>query len=123
MIHGCPFRVRTRGVRMTTRLGGLHFVGLLFVCAASGGCKDSTATMDMYVQDPLVRDRPYNLVVPQSYDPHRPAPLLVMLHGYTATGFLEEAYFNFTAVGEKHGFLYAIPDGTKNSKKAQFWNA
>ncbi len=48
-----------------------------------------------------------------------------MLHGYTATGALQEFYFKITAESNKRGFLYAHPDGTKEvgGKNNSFWNA
>ena len=46
-----------------------------------------------------------------------------MLHGYTASGALEELYLNITAESNKRGFLYAHPDGTKSAAGEQFWNA
>jgi polyhydroxybutyrate depolymerase len=68
-------------------------------------------------------DRPVQLHVPKSYDCDKGAPLVIMLHGYTASGTLEEYYLQITAEADKRGFLYAHPDGTKNSQSNQFWNA
>ncbi len=51
------------------------------------------------------------------------APLVILLHGYTASGSLEELYLNITAESNKRGFLYAHPDGTTDSQGNQFWNA
>ena len=68
-------------------------------------------------------DRPVDLHVPQSYSCDTAAPLVIMLHGYTASGALEELYLNITAESNKRGFLYAHPDGTKSAAGEQFWNA
>lgn len=68
-------------------------------------------------------DRPVDLHVPSSYACDKGAPLVIMLHGYTASGALEELYLNITAESNKRGFLYAHPDGTKSSTNKQFWNA
>ena len=68
-------------------------------------------------------DRPVDLHVPFSYACDKGAPLVILLHGYTASGSLEELYLNITAESNKRGFLYAHPDGTKNSEDKQFWNA
>ncbi len=46
-----------------------------------------------------------------------------MLHGYTASGALEESYLNLTAVSDAKGFLYAYPDGTIDMNGQRFWNA
>ena len=67
--------------------------------------------------------RPVDLHVPQSYACDKPAPLVILLHGYTASGAIEELYLNITAESNKRGFLYAHPDGTKSAAGKQFWNA
>jgi polyhydroxybutyrate depolymerase len=71
----------------------------------------------------VVGQRPYTLVVPDSYDASKPAPLVVMFHGYGVTGSLEELVFQMTATAQAHGFLYAYGDGTPDSSGARFWNA
>lgn len=68
-------------------------------------------------------DRPVALHVPKSYSCAKAAPLVILLHGYTVTGATEELYLNVTAESEKRGFLYAHPDGTKDSQGNPFWNA
>jgi polyhydroxybutyrate depolymerase len=71
--------------------------------------------------------RPYtmNLHVPSGYDMAKPTPLVMLLHGYSASGTLQEAYFNLTPVSDAHTFLYVYPDGTKENSAAmnRFWNA
>jgi len=59
--------------------------------------------------------------VPASYDPSQPAPLLILLHGYTGSGEGIDTYFNLLA--DHHGFVYAAPDGTIDSDGNRFWNA
>jgi predicted peptidase len=57
-------------------------------------------------------EMPYRLYVPQGYDPARPAPLVVALHGFGGN----QDYF-FTArpdlpeLLERHGFLFVAPMG------------
>jgi polyhydroxybutyrate depolymerase len=68
-------------------------------------------------------DRPFTLHVPSSYDPSKPAPLVVLLHGYTATGGTQEAYMKFTPESDKRGFIYAYPDGLVDPMKNHYWNA
>jgi len=72
---------------------------------------------------PLVLARPYAEVVPASYDPATPTPLVVLLHGYGANGFLQDIYFGMTAAVESRGVLYAYPDGTADVDGQLFWNA
>jgi polyhydroxybutyrate depolymerase len=68
-------------------------------------------------------DRPFQLHVPESYDPAGPAPLVVVLHGYTSSAAEQESYFRLTAESDRRGFLYAMPDGITNPSGDQFWNA
>ncbi len=71
----------------------------------------------------LVAARPYNLKVPSGYDKTKATPLVILLHGYTASGATQEAYFKLSPVADAHTFLYATPDGTKDSSGNRFWNA
>jgi polyhydroxybutyrate depolymerase len=68
-------------------------------------------------------DRPAQVHVPASYVCGKAAPLLILLHGYSANGTFQEAYFKLTAESDKRGFLYVIPEGTKDGVGNQFWNA
>lgn len=72
--------------------------------------------------DPLVA-RPFDVFVPSTYDDATPMPLVVLLHGYTASGSIQELYFQFQPLAEERGFLYVHPDGTTNVLGEQFWNA
>ncbi len=66
---------------------------------------------------------PVNFFVPSSYDPDSPAPLVVLLHGYTGSGAGTEAYVRLRPLAEEFGFLYAYPDGTLDRIGSRFWNA
>jgi len=67
--------------------------------------------------------RPFRLYFPSSYDPARPMPLVVVLHGYTASAQGVTDYFGLQRQAELRGFLYAMPDGTRDKAGYQFWNA
>ena len=56
-------------------------------------------------------DRP--LTVPSGYDGETPAPLVVLLHGYTSSGQGQDAYMGFSALADRYGFLFVAPDGTQ----------
>jgi polyhydroxybutyrate depolymerase len=73
--------------------------------------------------NPLVVARPYTSVVPAGYDPQKPTPLLLLLHGYSSQGILEDAYFGLSSIVDQRGFLYAYPDGTVDQVGLHFWNA
>jgi len=68
-------------------------------------------------------ERPVEVYVPDAYKEGTPAPLVVLLHGYGASGTLQDAYFQLKPLAEKHGFLYAFPDGTVDPQNKHFWNA
>ena len=104
--------------------------GLLLACGSSSS--SSTPSTDGGVAgggddggDPAVvgGDRPVTVHVPASYVPAVATPLVILLHGYGASGALQDLYFGMTAVSDARGFLYAAPDGTVDADGKRFWNA
>lgn len=77
----------------------------------------TTTTVD------LTTARPYDVVVPTSYAEGTPTPLVLLLHGYGATGAVQNVYFGLEPIAKSRGLLYVHPDGTKNTVGKQFWNA
>jgi polyhydroxybutyrate depolymerase len=73
--------------------------------------------------DPLVLARPFGLVVPAGYTGATPVPLVVLLHGYTATAASQDAYFRLSQLAQERTFLLALPNGTVDERGQQFWNA
>lgn len=71
----------------------------------------------------LIMSRPYKYKVPKDYDPKKPTPLVVMLHGLSASGELNELVLHLAPLADSRTFLYAYPDGTKDSIGQRFWNA
>ncbi len=65
----------------------------------------------------------YSLHLPPRYDPDVPAPLVILLHGYGASGALQEAYMQFAPLADEYGFLYLHPDGALDGLGNRFWNA
>lgn len=88
--------------------------------AATTTAPPDTTTAPTPKADP---SRPYDVFVPTTYDATTPMPLLLLLHGYSASGDIQEAYFQMQALAEARGFLYVHPDGTVNPIGEQFWNA
>ena len=70
-------------------------------------------------------DRPYEVFVPSSADGSTPLPLplVMLLHGYGASGIIQEEYLRLQPLAEERGFLYVHPEGTIDSTDRQFWNA
>jgi polyhydroxybutyrate depolymerase len=69
----------------------------------------------------LVAARPYDLHEPPH--PKDPAPLVVLLHGYGASGATQAAYLKIAPATDAQGMLLAVPDGTLNALQKRFWNA
>ena len=65
------------------------------------------------------------LRVPAGYNEATPAPLVVLLHGYTSSGKNQESYMKFGEIADEYGYLLIAPDGTKESggRNNRFWNA
>jgi polyhydroxybutyrate depolymerase len=72
--------------------------------------------------DPTI-ERPFDVFTPSSYSADTPMPLVVLLHGFGASGAIQEAYFQVQPLAEERGFLYVHPDGTVNQVGDQYWNA
>lgn len=68
--------------------------------------------------------RPVTVRVPAGYDPSRPAPLVVLLHGYGASGQTQDLVVTHLAeVADGAGFFLTAPNGTVDSRGSRFWNA
>jgi polyhydroxybutyrate depolymerase len=62
-------------------------------------------------------------VVPASYVSTTPAPLIVLLHGYSSNGAGQDAYMGFSALANEFGFLFINPDGVFDLFPNRYWNA
>jgi polyhydroxybutyrate depolymerase len=74
-------------------------------------------------EGPIGGDRPVVVHAPPSYDPSRPAPLLLLLHGYSASGALQELYLDLGTEAAARGYVFAHPNGTTDKTGLEFWNA
>jgi polyhydroxybutyrate depolymerase len=93
----------------------------------AGSMPDGGATMDAGTSgggapSGLLAARPYTLRVPAGAD-GGVLPLVVLLHGYGATGAIQTAYFGFATQADRSGFLLVAPDGTVDAAGKRFWNA
>lgn len=88
----------------------------------AGAPSDMRSSGDLQFTNPLVAVRPYLYKVPKGYDPQKPTPLVILLHGLTASGQLQEALFKLAPLADEKNFLYAYPDGTVGPQ-GRFWNA
>lgn len=68
-------------------------------------------------------DRPAAVHVPAQYTPDKAWPLLILLHGFGANGFVQDIYLGISARVDKLGFIELVPEGTVNDQGHQFWDA
>ncbi|MBX3227693.1 MAG: alpha/beta hydrolase fold domain-containing protein [Labilithrix sp.] len=91
--------------------------------SSSSSSTSSSSSSGGEPDDPLLTARPYERTVPASYDASKPAPLVMLLHGYTSNAKDQDAYFGISALAETKGFLVALPNGTKDAAGNPFWAA
>lgn len=65
-------------------------------------------------------ERCYLLHIPAGYDPARPLPLVVVLHGLASNGATIREVSGWDSMADQEGFLAAYPDGTSYPLR---WNA
>jgi polyhydroxybutyrate depolymerase len=87
---------------------------LILLCPA---CSSSKTT------SPLIVQRPYDVDVPAGIDTSKAAPLIVLVHGYGANGFVQDALFGFAQLADARRVYVAHPDGTTDASGSKFWNA
>lgn len=67
--------------------------------------------------------RPVQVFIPGTLKSKVPAPLLVALHGFTASTSDLMTLMNLTPEAYKRGVVLAVPSGTRNVDGLSFWNA
>jgi len=68
-------------------------------------------------------DRPTMLQVPTTFDEAKQYPLVMILHGYGASSFVQQAYFGMTELANERDALVVAPDGIVDAGGKHFWNA
>ena len=65
------------------------------------------------------------VTVPAGYSSENPTPLIVLLHGYTSSGAMQDNYMGFSKLADQYGFLLVAPDGNREpgGDQNRFWNA
>jgi polyhydroxybutyrate depolymerase len=86
------------------------------------GCGDSNSCAS---NPPLAigGDRLATVHIPSDYDSNTRYPLLIVLHGFGATGAIESLYLGFTQGVDAGQYVLITPDGTLNTNSDRFWNA
>ena len=99
---------------------------LVAVIIAAAGCSSSPAANTPDAQAAsltLGGARPTTMQVPPTIAPGQTYPLILVLHGYGATGFLQQSYFELKPPPITGGAFVLAPDGMVDSFGHQFWNA
>ncbi|MEJ7602170.1 MAG: alpha/beta hydrolase-fold protein [Kofleriaceae bacterium] len=91
---------------------------LLLACAACGGDGEPQNRPRTFGGD-----RPVTLQIPSEIDPAVRYPLVLILHGYGANGFLQQAFFGLSGEADRRAVFTLAPDGLIDSNDMQFWNA
>ena len=119
-----------RSVRRTRVAPGvLLLVALLAACSGSSGAPASGSRGGSAQGSPSVTgvaiggQRPVTVHVPPGYQKGSPAPLLVLLHGYSADAAAVDDYFHLEPVLDERGVLFVVPNGTPDRAGDRFWNA
>ena len=60
-------------------------------------------------------EREYHLFVPRGYDPVKPAPLVISMHGAAGWPVLQMEMSGWNAVAEKEGFIVVYPAGVSGA--------
>jgi polyhydroxybutyrate depolymerase len=94
---------------------------LLAVVATLGGLACEGEPDELF---PIVfgGDRPSRIFTPPDYDPARPAPLIIALHGYGSNGEVVLERFDLVPLADEEYVIITAPDGTVDSLGRQFWN-
>jgi polyhydroxybutyrate depolymerase len=123
---------------MGSRLVVAGLLAFVFTLSACGEASDDLALEQSseveeepteWVEPPLDTsdlgmdwDRPATVYVPANYTAAEDWPLVFLLHGFTATGAIQNSYLGFSRKVDSRGFILVVPDGTSNPQGAQFWN-
>jgi len=99
--------------------GALVRLAIVLVVAACGNSSPSAPPPTQYG----TTDRPVTLQIPDNYDSGKQYPLIMVLHGYSASGFVQEAYFGIKAEVTAGNAFVIAPDGLIDSTGAEYWNA
>jgi len=86
---------------------------------------------DMAMQPPREVDRsdfdgngrPSRVFVPADYDNVREVPLVILLHGYSASGSAQDFYFQLSNEVDRMDFVLLTPDGLVGPQNNRYWNA
>lgn len=93
-------------------------------CSSGDDAKTTTTDAATEPQEKVFGgDRPVPFFrAPDGVDPKQPLPLVMVLHGYGAGGYVQALYFRLEKLVNDKKFLLVAPDGTVNKSGNRFWN-
>jgi len=68
-------------------------------------------------------ERPAQVQIPSDYTTTTRYPLLILLHGFGASGALQSGYLGLDMRVDSQQYVLVAPDGTENANGQKFWNA
>ncbi|CAA0078718.1 Uncharacterised protein [Halioglobus japonicus] len=130
-------------ISKTARKSAFHGLGLacllsLAACGGGGGngfnlvtntepdTLTGCADTDSCASNPNLQiggERPAQAQIPSDYTTTTRYPLLILLHGFGASGALQSGYLGLNARVDTKQYVLVFPDGTENRNGSRFWNA
>ncbi|MBW2525299.1 MAG: hypothetical protein JRI23_14030 [Deltaproteobacteria bacterium] len=95
----------------------------LALAACSSSSKDDVVDPGPVDDSPLGGDRPVLPILPTSYEPGVATPLVILLHGYGASGAANDLVLRLADEVDRREFILLRPDGTLDQDSRRFWNA
>lgn len=89
---------------------------------ALSGCADT----DSCFSNPDLQiggERVAQVMIPSNYTTTTRYPLLILLHGFGANGFIQSVYMGLDTRVDSAQYILVTPDGTENRNGTRFWNA
>jgi polyhydroxybutyrate depolymerase len=118
---GSPVRCRQFCYALT-KLSPAILLVLLASCAPARQNPAHAASRTIESISEGADTRSFIVDVPSPYDAKKPIPVVVVLHGWTATAALAEVYTEMKREAESQGFIAVFPDGIGKGWNAGFIN-
>jgi polyhydroxybutyrate depolymerase len=83
----------------------------------------ASVSKELHIQSADTKRGAATLYLPDNYRSKEKWPLVMLLHGSSATGMLQNIFFRLSSHVDSRGFMLLIPEGTKDKDGSQFWNA
>lgn len=123
-VRGTWTRVAVLVVLAATAAGViLPLISVVGTNAPDGSAVATTTSLPTSTTITAPDGRPFDVHVPPGHVATAPAPLFILLHGYSNNGPSQVEYMGFTRVADSRGFLFVAPNGTPDAVGNRFWNA